>query len=873
MKPAPGKALNRWTLWVSLAAIVGMIAFPVPGYASDADFREGVKAFEEGRYEDAEKLFTEVLKANPSSEEALSYRNEAGDRFFVEVLAKGGKLATLARRLLKRAEVAKLKDRQNEEKMREMFNTMLNTESYIEQYTMVEKLVAQHGHYVVPLAVDVLGDRREQEKRVRVIAFLKRLGPEGILAVLELLEADNPITQLNAAIALGHIGDRRAVPALKRISETAKDADVKRMASEALAKIGYSGSTVDAYSLLAEAYYKEHPLVMDNPYTDWVVWKWRSGRLTRKMVRRFAWNEQVAEELLYDGLSIAPQDRKLWAALVNVYAMQLNEVEGSLNVMRQMSDRGEDVDSEMMSAVEAEQRRLKKARMLIASAGKEALFDGLRKALEDNNAPVAVTIIEALRDINIDGTTLPASGEISIEPVPSPGGLPGLEDAALKAAEEAKAKKEAAAAAKKEAAAKKASKPAKPANKPAAKPESGPEAAPEEGPEAAPKETPKKRRRPRVSQKPGVEGADLERKGYALKGGVFPQVAGGGASGALDGSPLCAALKFGDRRVRFAAAMALARLNPVADFANSGLVMQNLTEAVQQTGRRVVLVCEPNQNIRNEIVGLCRQIGYETFGVASGNDALIRCKRFPVQDLVIVSSELNKNGAGDEPLEFQFVRDLRQDVRTRAIKVMILAPAARERDMQQLVDAEDTVVGVVTPGIDKIVLRDKIQGVFDNDAARRDEKARADKVAEAAALSIASLKDKQTLFKTEESTEALIRNLTARPDFVRIASMKALAAVGTKAREQALSALVSVFLNKEENATEVRVAAANAIGSLIRGQQVSGETFQALKAALAEENTAIWDAAGHALGKALLTGDQRRQVYEEQRLSEGGASN
>ncbi|MDF1667785.1 MAG: hypothetical protein P1V97_38970, partial [Planctomycetota bacterium] len=107
-----GRVIQRSLLLCGIFAIIS-IGLPESVFAQDAQFRNGVKAFEEGRFEDAEKSFTDVLKANPSNEDALSFRDEAGYKFWVEVLARGGRLGTLARRLLKRAESGAKKDRQS----------------------------------------------------------------------------------------------------------------------------------------------------------------------------------------------------------------------------------------------------------------------------------------------------------------------------------------------------------------------------------------------------------------------------------------------------------------------------------------------------------------------------------------------------------------------------------------------------------------------------------------------------------------------------------------------------------------------------------------------------------------------------------------
>src|SRR5690606_33640469 len=102
-------------------------------------------------------------------------------------------------------------------------------------------------------------------------------------------------------------------------------------------------ATAEAFARVADAFYREHPLFLGNRYHEHVVWKWQEGRLTRRSVPRFRWNEEVAEEYAYDGLSVAPDDQVLWAELLNFYAQQYTEIEESLRVAQQISDRGGEV--------------------------------------------------------------------------------------------------------------------------------------------------------------------------------------------------------------------------------------------------------------------------------------------------------------------------------------------------------------------------------------------------------------------------------------------------------------------------------------------------------------------------------------------------
>src|ERR1700686_4984645 len=122
MRSRSAKRLVTLTLLAPPATIMGGLPVVTSirrAHAAEADeeFRSGVKAFEEGRFEDAEKHFREVLKSRPSDEQARLYRDEAGYHFWVQVLARGGNLAILGRRILAAAENGAVRERQDDAKM------------------------------------------------------------------------------------------------------------------------------------------------------------------------------------------------------------------------------------------------------------------------------------------------------------------------------------------------------------------------------------------------------------------------------------------------------------------------------------------------------------------------------------------------------------------------------------------------------------------------------------------------------------------------------------------------------------------------------------------------------------------------------------
>src|SRR5947209_1971947 len=119
----------------------------------DEEFRAGVKDFEEGLFEKAEGHFREVLKSKPSDEQARLYRDEAGYHFWVQVLAKGGNLETLGKRLLAAAERGAIRDRQDDAKMDAALKRF-DSDDFMTQMEAQEEIIAVHGHYIVPKLVE-----------------------------------------------------------------------------------------------------------------------------------------------------------------------------------------------------------------------------------------------------------------------------------------------------------------------------------------------------------------------------------------------------------------------------------------------------------------------------------------------------------------------------------------------------------------------------------------------------------------------------------------------------------------------------------------------------------------------------------------------
>lgn len=920
-----------------------LLVFPSTSYAQDTEFRQGVDAFEQGRFEEAAEYFRKVLEARPSAEQALRYRDEAGYHFWVRALARQGRLATYARRILRSAEREPVRERRDEDALRKKLSGLWS-DDFMTEYETLEDLIANYGHYVVPQIADVLSDSNDEDKVVRVIHMLARLGDEGTLAVMQLLKSDNPTLQRNAAIALGYSHDVRAIPPLKKLAETGSDSQAKSAATQAIQRIsGPDFGTAEYYARIAEEFYRENPLFLINRYPEYVVWKWRDGKLDSVEVPRFRWNEEVAEEFAYQGLSVEPNNSKLWTLLLNVYAKQWTEVETSLLALKQAEARGASAPGDEQENLKAMQARMAKIKGLVASRGPEGILNALGKSLADQRAEVAVFLIERLAEVDVDPALLGGGGTATYLPPEESGsggssssgssdsgssgsgfdtspdssggsdsgssgggfdtsgsdsggsdsggsdsggdpwGDGGSDSGGSDSGGSDSGGSDSG-----------GSDPDDPwgdsgggddggSDSGSDMDESGgDEADPddpwsdeegEEDPWGDEEEGEEPTRRPgrKLSQNlPGLE-RRVSRMGY--RGPSTLNNAGGlGAVGSTadhpsGGAAFSAALGYGDKRVRFAAAIAAAKLNPPGAFPGADRVVPNLIEALGESGQRVVLVVEPDRADRNRIVGLLRELGYMAFGVEQGRQALIRARSFPSEDLIIVSSELNPDHRGEDPIEVQVIDELSDDYRTKTMKVMVLTE--RDEEMQRLVDA-GKAVDLVSPGISKGDLADKLNAAFGSSEDEADEKTRSNRVTKKAAEAIAGLRRGHTQFPIAQASGALVQNVklsAGRPPEVRLACLAAISAIGPEAEGQALSILASEFRDTT-HPNEVRAAMARAMGDCLKGKAVSGDVYQVLKAALAEDDAQVWEAAFYALGKPNLTDEQAYEVFVQERNAE-----
>ncbi|MFH1024424.1 MAG: HEAT repeat domain-containing protein [Planctomycetota bacterium] len=384
------------------------------------------------------------------------------------------------------------------------------------------------------------------------------------------------------------------------------------------------------------------------------------------------------------------------------------------------------------------------------------------------------------------------------------------------------------------------------------------------------KEEPKveeKKETPKVEEKKEALTPVAEEKSVKGATGVAPKAVG---------QPLVDALKDDDKRIRYAAAEALVKINPREPFACADLVVPVLAEAVGETRLRTVLLVVRDIEARNRLKGVLLDLKYIVTVAKDGREGLSEAKRFPTEDVILLDAvermfditnpiEVDRPGKKNPALDIQrtigVIEELRRDFRTKNLPVIILTDPANDEEVKK------AYAGFIQGTLPTPWTREKVEGqlkaVFEGNVFQFDSKARALEAARAAARALASIDPERSIYALEPVVPNLVDSLAVQPDEVRGPVIQALGQAGDY---RAVEALRQVFDNKD-NKPEIRAECLTSVGKILAKNhgKITDPLFESLASGLREEIEIVRAEAGKALGKANLSSDQVKRIYDDRR--------
>jgi len=771
-------------------------------------FRESVDLYQLGRKADSEKKLREMLALQPSDEQCEEMVREAGPRVVTQMMADPY-MGNVPSYLWQRSRESVLKRLADPERIKGLVETVVNKDTPEPARLRAYSDLAELGHRAVPLLTPHLADAQNEETRAHARMALAQMSSRAIPPLLALLAHKDALMRENAILAIGDIrpADRRALPALKaRLEDPNETATVKDVAAKVLARI--TGLRIDEmrpaavyYELAAHRYLLQSVGVAEEAADALgLIWHLNeAGALQEAKYPLWAWNEQMAEELLLQGMKLHPEHVPFFPLGACLWAAQYTEVKEILDLINEQTGR-QLLSEEEKTAIQEMDKKLAACRKLVAACGREqvnqALLDVLHDMEQNPGHPrlpgIAVFLCEALKHLDPRGELLPPprSAEVRLWPAQLVAGPGALQQFQAFTIDEY----------------------GQPVKNVTYSYESNNDKAGQitpaglltvGAPDKAPVEITVTASLPdgsKLTAKCQVTN-DLRTKEATPSSAladiyVLPPRSG-----------LVIALFCPDLMVQYAAALSLVDINRFPEqWGGSDKVVGRLARGVSENKPLEVLVVDEDANRRLEMKSRITEVGLTMCGAESGRDGLVKARMHPPKELVLISDRLRINLRAE-----QVIAELRADPRTSGCALSVLYDAEQRTPVQARFGTELPLVERGLQGADLKSALDKVAATRKTDPV---SKRKALEVAAACVSALARLDPRYSHFSLDEAVPACVEALVNRPEPIRLAAAELIgSAQGGKMKAASIEKLILV-MNDATAPAALRLAALRSLGMI-----------------------------------------------------------
>lgn len=313
----------------------------------------------------------------------------------------------------------------------------------------------------------------------------------------------------------------------------------------------------------------------------------------------------------------------------------------------------------------------------------------------------------------------------------------------------------------------------------------------------------------------------------------------------LASSALVAALDSSDKRVRYAAAMALVEASKGVGVPASDRVVDALAQAVTEESVRMIQVIGNTPEMANSVKEVDATRGHIGVADASAVDGMRRLLDTPAIDVVVIQNIL------PDRIPQDVIGNIKRDPRLAHVKILIAA-----KDVEQAqTEFGDAVHGFVQAPVTGQALIEAVNtALADVPVEPRNE--RAENYAKGASEALLEMAAGKTPIRG--ALTSLAAQLD-RGDAIAVPAAKALGISGTTAELDALLAALS-----GSGSNELKVAVANAMGSILgRADSCPEQVCEGLLAVLnSDADVTVRAAAAAALGKAKIEEGRKAKILQ-----------
>ncbi len=335
-----------------------------------------------GRFDLARGYAQVILDSNPDPVELLeiSRKNQQGYQVLVRFkeTASDTELVDLCGKILAVIEQGRFNQRIAPAIIAEEVRRLSSTDRG--WFTAVKRL-RDAGEYAIPFMLDALSDASREQEFPYIIRALPQVGKDAIRPLAAALQTDDVGIKSEIIQALGKIGYPQSEPYLKYIIEKDSSMELRQIATQSIMQIDPDALKIPAaqlfYQLAEKYYYHSDSLapVLDTDFGNIWFWDVEAGQLMRK---------EVDISYFYELMAMRSCE---WA-------------------LRADADFGSAIGLWLAAFFKAESygipmpdyfgERHADASVYATTAGVEYLHQALARAVRDDNAYVALGVVEAL---------------------------------------------------------------------------------------------------------------------------------------------------------------------------------------------------------------------------------------------------------------------------------------------------------------------------------------------------------------------------------------------------------------------------------------------------------------------------------------------
>ena len=332
-----------------------------------------------GRIDLAKGFGQKIIESQPDPKELLklSEENPQSYQILLRVHTHSEELSGVSGQILDIIEQGRYERRTDP---RIIVEEIARLSSTIRGKIAAEQRLKNAGEYAIPYMLEAIADPERQNEQPYIIGALPKIGKDAIRPLVAALQTDNVALKPEIVRALGEIGYPQSLGYLKYIIENDSDAGLKELAKQAISKIDPSALQLPAAELFfrtAQDYYYHKESLAPQPGAYANIWFWDADKaqLTR---------EQVGHEYFHELMSMRTCE---WALKADENTSKAIALWVAANF------KAESTGLEQPSYFGAGHAD---AITYAMTAGPEYLHQTLDRALNDENAYVALWTVEAL---------------------------------------------------------------------------------------------------------------------------------------------------------------------------------------------------------------------------------------------------------------------------------------------------------------------------------------------------------------------------------------------------------------------------------------------------------------------------------------------